>query len=175
MATTLEERLIVGDDTVLREMFDEFGPLVLAIGRRLVGEEAEALVRRVFVAAWRGRSGFDPSKGTLTAWLSGLARSEAVGQLRAAGRGSSSPSTGAGEAEAVEPVVDWVVDRLVLARALYDLPPARRMVVELSFFADQTTVEIAERLDLPLGTVKSHIRRALTTLQRELEDSRVDA
>lgn len=173
VVATLEDRLIVGDETVLREIFDEYSAMVFGIGRRLVGNDAEDLVQQVFIAAWQGRERFDPSKGSLGAWLSGITRFKAIDHLRAAGRRPSTPSADVGEREAVEPVVDRVVDRMVLARALDTLPAARRVVVELGFFDDLTHPEIAERLDLPLGTVKSHMRRGLEALQRELEDSRV--
>lgn len=173
VVATLEDRLIVGDETVLREIFDEYASLVLGISRRLVGNEAEDLVQQVFIAAWQGRERFDPSKGSLGAWLSGITRFKAIDHLRASGRRPSTPSAEVGEREAVEPAVDRVVDRMVLARALDTLPEARREVVQLGFFDDLTHPEIAERLDLPLGTVKSHMRRGLEALQRELEDSRV--
>ncbi len=169
----LEDRLIVGDESVLREIFEEYGSLVMGISRRLVGDEAEDLSQQVFIAAWKGRERFDPSKGSLGAWLSGITRFKAIDHLRAAGRRPSTPSAEVGERVAVEPAVDRVVDRVVLARALRTLPDARREVVELGFFEDLTHPEIADRLDLPLGTVKSHMRRGLEALQRELEDSRV--
>ena len=173
VVATLEDRLVVGDESVLREIFDEYGSLVLGMSRRLVGDEAEDLVQQVFIAAWRGRERFDPSKGSLGAWLSGITRFKAIDHLRASGRRPSTPSADVGEREAVEPVVDRVVDRMILTRALDTLPAARREVVELGFFEELTHPEIAERLDLPLGTVKSHMRRGLESLQRELEDSRV--
>ena len=169
---TLEDRLVVGDETVLRDMFDEYGSLVLGIGRKLVGAEAEDLVQQVFLAAWKGRDRFDPSKGSLAAWLSGITRFKAIDHLRAAGRRPSSPTAEVGELASVEPAVNQVVDRIVLGSALQSLPAARRQVVELGFFHELSHQEIAEQLDLPLGTVKSHMRRGLEALQRELEGSR---
>lgn len=170
---TLEDRLVVGDETVLRDMFDEYGALVLSIARRLVGSDAEDLVQQVFMAAWRGRDRFDPSKGSLAAWLSGITRFKAIDHLRAAGRRPSTPTDEVEGLEPTEPLVDQVVDRMVLATALEALPEARREVVELGFFQDLSHPEIAEKLDLPLGTVKSHMRRGLEALQRELGGSRV--
>lgn len=170
---TLEDRLVVGDDSVLRDMFDEYGPLVLGICRKLVGADAEDLVQQVFLAAWKGRDRFDPSKGSLAAWMSGIARFKAIDHLRASGRRPSIPSAEVGEMIVTEPAVNQVVDRLVLSAALQSLPPARREVVELGFFGELSHPEIADRLDLPLGTVKSHMRRGLEALQRELQGSRV--
>lgn len=170
---TLEDRLVVGDESVLRDIFDEYGALVLSIARRLVGTDAEDLVQQVFMAAWKGRDRFDPSKGSLAAWLSGITRFKAIDHLRAAGRRPSVATDKVEVMEPVEPAVDQVVDRMVLAAALESLPEARREVVELGFFHDLSHPEIAEKLDLPLGTVKSHMRRGLEALQRELRGSRV--
>jgi RNA polymerase sigma-70 factor (ECF subfamily) len=58
---TLEDRLVVGDESVLRAIFDEYGTLVLGMARRLAGDDAEDLVQQGFVAAWGGRDRFDPS------------------------------------------------------------------------------------------------------------------
>lgn len=180
---TLEDRLVVGDESVLRDMFDEYGALVLSICRKLVGNEAEDLVQQVFLAAWKGRDRFDPSKGSLAAWLSGIARFKAIDHLRAASRRPSSPSAQVGEMASgsasvgdtgsTEPAVNQVVDRMVLSAALQSLPDARRQVIELGFYHELSHPEIADRLDLPLGTVKSHMRRGLEALQRELRGSRV--
>lgn len=173
MAVALEDRLVLGDDTVLRDIFDEYSALVFGIGRKLVGDDAEDLVQQVFLAAWRGRASYDPSKGSLAAWLAGITRFKAIDHLRASGRRPSTPTADIGDLDSVDAPVERVVDRMVLARALDLLPPIRREVVELGFFEDLTHPEIADRLDLPLGTVKSHMRRGLEAMQRELEGSRV--
>lgn len=170
---TLEDRLVVGDESVLRDIFEEYGPLVFGIARKLVGRDAEDLVQQVFLAAWRGRDRFDPSKGNLAAWLSGITRFKAIDHLRALNRRPSTPSAEVEDFDQIEPEVDQVVDRMVLAAALEALPKARRQVVELGFFSQLSHPEIADQLDLPLGTVKSHMRRGLESLQRELRGSRV--
>lgn len=175
VVAALEDRLVVGDDSAVRDLFEAYGPMILGIGRRLVGDEAEDLVRQVVVAAWRHRERFDPSKGSLAAWLAVIARLAAADRLGVVGvDDSGDPGVPAGGSEAeIEAKIDRVVDRLVLARLLGVLPPVRRDVLELGFFDDLDDDEIAERLDLPHGTVRSHMRRGLAALQRELEDSRV--
>lgn len=172
VGATLEDRLLAGDDTALRELFDEFSPMVLGLARRLVGPDAEDLVQHVFLDAWRSRHRFDPHRGSLGAWLTGITRFKAIDHWRASGRRPSIPSAEAGVHEATEPAVDQVVDQLVLTRALEKLPAIRREVVELGFYHDLTHPEIAEKLRLPLGTVKSHMRRGLESLNRELVASR---
>lgn len=172
MISSLEDRIVVGDEAALREMFDTYGSLVWSICRKLTGDDAEDLVQQVFLAAWRSGERFDPSKGSIAAWLSGIARFKAIDHLRAKNRRPSIPVGDAVEREQVESLVGATVDRLVLASALEALPVQRRQVIELGFYDGLTHPEIASRLDLPLGTVKSHMRRGLAALQRELGDSR---
>lgn len=168
---SLEQRFVAGDETALREAFDAHGGLVMGLCRRVVGRDAEDLTQQVFLAAWRGRERFDADKGSLKSWLAGIARFKAIDHLRAANR---RPATGGGEAADLgEEQVDAsrVTDRLVLTEALAGLSSERRRVVELAFFGDLTHSEISEQLGMPLGTVKSHVRRGLETLRSELEAS----
>lgn len=169
---SLEQRLVSGDPGALRELYDLYGPMVFGLCRRLVGTEAEDVTQQVFLDAWRSRARFDPSLGSLGAWLARIARFKAIDHLRAAGRRPSIPSSEAGDTLVQEAEVDSVVDQMVITRALDELPPSRREVVELGFYEGLTHPEIAEKLGLPLGTVKSHMRRGLEALQRELEGSR---
>ena len=172
MTLSLEERLVVGDHAALRQVFDEYGPTVLGLARKLVGSDAEDLTQQVFLDAWRSRARFDPEKGSLGAWLTGITRFKAIDHWRASGRRPSVPVADAGLYEASASDVDRVVDQLVLTRALATLPPVRRQLLELGFYHGLSHAEIAEKTELPLGTVKSHMRRGLEALQRELGASR---
>jgi RNA polymerase sigma factor (sigma-70 family) len=168
----LEQRLIAGEPAALRELFDSYGPMVLGLCRRLVGGEAEDVTQQVFLDAWRSRARFDPDRGSLGAWLARIARFKSIDHLRASARRPSVPTADAGLTVSQDTDVDAMVDQLVLTRAMEELPLARREVVELGFYHGLTHPEIAERLGLPLGTVKSHMRRGLESLHRELEGSR---
>lgn len=173
---TLEAAFVRGDDDALRGAFERYGALVSSLCRRAVAGTADAddLTQQVFIAAWRSRHRFDPTKGTLGAWLTGIARYKALDAQRAAGRRREDAAAhdGAVPSQAAEHV-DRIAQRLLLADALAQLPPERRTVLEHAFFADLTHPEIAETLDLPLGTVKSHIRRGLATLRDHLESAHV--
>jgi RNA polymerase sigma factor (sigma-70 family) len=170
---TVAAAWVAGDDSALRQAFEQFGTLVFTYCLRSLGnrESAADCSQEVFISAWRSRDRYDPSKGTLAGWLMGIARFKVIDAHR---RSSTIPTPDADAADArreetVEPEADQLADRLLVARALETLPGRAREVVELAFYSDLTQTEIAERLDLPLGTVKSDVRRALLRLRAHLE------
>jgi RNA polymerase sigma-70 factor (ECF subfamily) len=161
-----------GDPDALRLAWDRYGKLVFTFCARALGdrEAAADCTQETFVGAWRSRERFDPERGTLAGWLIGIARYRVLDVHRAAARTPvPSPDVASGDvdSQADEPVL--LADRLLVAHALDTLPPRARAAVELAFWSDLTHVEIAERLGLPLGTVKSDIRRALQRLRSHLE------
>jgi RNA polymerase sigma-70 factor (ECF subfamily) len=175
-AVDVGERFRDGDETALREVYDLYGAAVLHLSARTVGNTADAedVVQATFVAAWTGRSGFDPEKGSLLGWLLGIARRKAVDTLRARARADRAADTAAraGRVDRVHEAADVVVDRLVVADELATLPDEQRRVLQLAFFDDLTHPQIATVTGLPLGTVKSHIRRGMTRLRNRWEADR---
>ncbi|SHN27928.1 RNA polymerase sigma factor [Cryptosporangium aurantiacum] len=169
----LAARFAAGDESVLRAMYDRWGGLVYRLGRQTLPSpsDAEDLTQATFVAAWRGRATFDPERGRLAAWLIGIAKRQMIDRLRALQR----EERVARVVEAAEPVPahpgpERVLDRLVVADRLAQLSPEQRRVVQLAFFDDLTHTQIAGLTGLPLGTVKSHLRRGLSQLRRSWEE-----
>ncbi|MEU4425026.1 sigma-70 family RNA polymerase sigma factor [Actinoplanes sp. NPDC024001] len=169
----LAERLRAGDEKALRTAYDRHGAAVLYLAQRLLGNRADAedVTQLTFVAAWNGRDGFDPQRGTILGWLLGIARRKAVDRLRSAARDDRNTAT----VRAQQPPVDTgetperIVDRLVVADELSRLPDEQRRTLEMAFFDDLTHPQIAAATGLPLGTVKSHIRRGMANLRRRWE------
>ena len=170
---SLAERFRAGDNTVLREVFDRYGGLVhrLAVSCLSTHPDAEDITQATFVAAWRGRQTYDPDRGSLAGWLLGITRRQVIDRLRVIDRERA-------VASAVRQVVplqqhapgpERVVDQLVVVDELRRLSPEQRKVLELAFFDDLTHVQIASVTGLPLGTVKSHIRRGLDRLRSRWE------
>lgn len=174
----LDARFAQGDDaSALREAYEAHGALVFSLCLRGLPtrEEAEDAVQQVFVAAWRARRRFDPTKGTLGGWLAGIARNKVLDAQRALYRRRDvlaiDPDADVEAPDGAPATSDAVTDQLVVRAALDRLAPERRSVLELSFFEGLPHPEIAERTGLPLGTVKSHIRRGLDALRADLEAS----
>jgi RNA polymerase sigma-70 factor (ECF subfamily) len=182
-----DERALVraigsGSPEALAALFDRHGATVLALARRILEDrfEAEEVIEDVFWSLWSEPDLYDPSRGVPLAWLLVRTRSRALDRLRhrrrrrarlvevgglseletlAPGDGSSSALLGAMDSER----------RTRLRAALSRLADEQRSAVELSFIEGLTHMEIAERLGIPLGTVKTRIRRGLLALRRLLE------
>ena len=169
----LAERLRAGDEKALRTAYERHGAAVLYLAQRLLGNRADAedVTQVTFVAAWSGRDTFDPQRGTMLGWLLGIARRKAIDRMRSVARDDRVTETvRAQAAPAEEPErPERIVDRLVVADELGRLPAEQRRTLELAFFDDLTHPQIAAVTGLPLGTVKSHIRRGLANLRRRWE------
>ncbi|WP_231930042.1 RNA polymerase sigma factor [Friedmanniella luteola] len=164
-----------GLDGSLEESFRRWGTLVNTVAWRLLGDagEAEEVTQQVYVAAWRGRHTFAPDRGSLAAWLLGSTRHRVVDRQRARGREIRLIRAAAEDAvqQSSPEAPEVVTDRLLLADEIARLPDPRRSILQLAFYDGYTHAEISERLGLPLGTVKSHARRALLHLRDRLTTS----
>jgi RNA polymerase sigma-70 factor (ECF subfamily) len=154
----------------LERAYEAYGSMVYTMCRRALGADLAAdTTQEVFGSAWRGRAQFDMRRGSLGGWLAGITKHRIVDVLRARHRqmvvGEIDDTTAATGPSGV----DEMLDRVLLADALERLPTASRRLIELAFFEHLTHAEIAERCALPLGTVKSDIRRGLARLRRHME------
>ncbi|MET7803329.1 RNA polymerase sigma factor [Micromonospora chersina] len=169
----LATRFRDGDEAALREAYDRYGRAVLHLATTTLANrsDAEDVTQATFVAAWLGRETFDPAKGSLIGWLLGIGRRKVVDRIRVATRETRVVETVKQLPEPVStgPDPDTVVDRLVVADELARLPDEQRRMLELAFYDDLTHQQIATVTGVPLGTVKSHIRRGMQSLKRRWE------
>jgi RNA polymerase sigma factor (sigma-70 family) len=169
----LAEHFRGGDEHALRIAYDRFGGAVLHLAQRVLGNrsDAEDVTQATFVAAWQGRQTFDPDRGGLLSWLLGIARRKAVDRIRTAVRENRITETIRALPEPAAPAEtpERIVDRLVVADELAQLPAEQRRTLELAFYDDLTHPQISAVTGLPLGTVKSHIRRGMASLRRRWE------
>jgi len=171
--------LAEGREQSLADAYRQWSGLVFTLALRALGDrtDAEDVTQQVFVSAWRGRANFDPSQGELGAWLTGITRHRIADRLAARSREHRNAEAAGGllDRETSPDRVDQdTVDKVVLADELAKIDDPRRTILRLAFYEDQTYPAIAEQLDLPLGTVKSHVRRGLLHLGDRLKEVKGD-
>lgn len=169
---TLLQRVARGEADALPQCIDTYGPLVWSLARRLCpsATDAEDAVQEIFITLWKSAAQFDPTLASESTWVTTVARRKLIDQRRrVARRGTADPvgpelaSSAPGQAELVERS-----DEAARARtALGELRVEQRRVLELAVLHGLTYEQVAARLALPLGTVKTHARRGLMRV-REL-------
>ncbi|MFF0201416.1 RNA polymerase sigma factor [Streptomyces sp. NPDC005017] len=172
----LARRFRAGEDQALAQAYRQWGALVYTLARRSLGDthDAEDVTQQVFLAAWRGRAGYRPERGALGGWLVGIARHSIADAHAARARRTDIENASAAQRE--EAVRNWGVDeseaavnRVLVLQKFERLTSVQRRLLGMAIYGDMTQVQIAERTGLPLGTVKSHIRRALHSLRRVMD------
>ncbi len=170
-------RFAAGDEQALALAYERWAGQIHGMAVRAFGPgpDAEDVTQQTFVSAWTGRGGYRPDKGPLPAWLVGVARHKIADTWARRGRQRRETEAAVSEMQAAPsgPVtagVDTqVADRVLVLDELELLGQPQRGIIELAFFEDLTHAQIAARTGLPLGTVKSHIRRTLERLRTRLE------
>jgi RNA polymerase sigma-70 factor (ECF subfamily) len=179
----LVRRIERGDEEAFRGLFRRYAPTALALARRVARQEylAEEIVQEAFLALWRNPGGYDQVRGSVRSWLMGMVHHRAVDAVRREeAQRRRTEDAQARDVVVVEDPAEAVVEELGVPQereavrgALEELPAEQRQVIELMYFGGLTQSAIAERLDLPLGTVKSRtllgmrrMRAALVGMER---------
>jgi RNA polymerase sigma-70 factor (ECF subfamily) len=184
--TAGDERLVVAlaarDVRALEVLYDRYGDYVYSVSLRVVGDVqvAEDIAQEVFLRLWRRPELFDASRGRFLTWLLSVARNRAIDEKRSRGRRfrHENPPGVASEdlrAESAEDPVDSAVlmdDRILIQKALSQLPTEQRVAIQLAYFGGYTQQEIANGLKQPLGTIKTRIRLGLQKLRTVLIEQR---
>ncbi len=169
-------RIRDGDDAAVAELYDRYAAPALGLALRIVkdSQEAEDIVHDAFVAIVERAEQYQSERGSVAAWLVTTVRNLAVDRMRRKVRRSQITEEELRH-EPQTPVLDpesiaWIEqDRLAVQKALFALSPSQRETLEIAFFEGLSYPEIAERLNVPLGTIKSRAARALSTLRALIE------
>jgi RNA polymerase sigma-70 factor, ECF subfamily len=173
----LIERICRADEQALATLFDLEAGRLFAMALSILGNpnDAEEVVNDVLTTVWLQAERFDAERGTVSTWLSIMTRSRCLDRLRRNRRHRSSSLHPDAVAYDVQGDQSGEVERHqrfdlreATRAAMQRLSVMQRRVVRLAFFRDMSHREIAERLQMPLGTVKSHCRRGMALLRRSL-------
>ncbi|GIX36362.1 MAG: RNA polymerase sigma factor SigK [Lysobacteraceae bacterium] len=174
------EEVAAGRSEGLAALFDRYAQRVFAIAVRVLRSEADAeeAVAEVFEQVWRDAALYDPRRGTVDAWIARLAHSRAIDRLRRRrARPDSDCALHPEDAERAYPeqldIAQGLLESLqresAVREALAGLGRMQRHCITLAFLEGLSHAEIAARLGMPLGTVKSHVRRGMLAMRAFLE------
>jgi len=176
---SLLRRISARDQLAVSELYDKYSDLLFSLVLRIVRQQAEAedLLQEIFLRVWDKAHLYDEALSTPVVWLTRIARNIAIDQLRSK----------RGQIRKIEEDIDLHQDlskdefatnperfteiaqqREHVTRAMAHLPKEQRDLIENAYFQGFTQAELAERFDLPLGTVKTRIRTGMMELRRHL-------
>jgi RNA polymerase sigma-70 factor (ECF subfamily) len=169
-------RAAAGDSEAFARLFDRHSAVVLGLLVHLLRDrgQAEEVLQETFLQAWQSAGRFEPALAAVRGWLLMMARSRALDRLRASSarqrrEEAAGVADGAPRTEAVGTSQLEATERGRAVRgAVGELPPEQRRCIELAFFDGLTHTQIAERLQAPLGTVKSRILLGMNKLRQGL-------
>jgi RNA polymerase sigma-70 factor (ECF subfamily) len=172
----LELVAVQRDAEAFDELYARYARALFAVVRRSLGEQgrSEDVVQEAFANVWRAASGYRRERGSAAGWLYAIARNaaaDALRQRRAVSFGE--PPDQADPAPGPEDVAASDFEAFKVHAAVDALPPRERDVIELAYFDGLSQREVADRLDVPLGTVKTRTRSGLARLAERLSEERV--
>ncbi len=172
---TILERIAAGDSAAVQECINTYGDLIWSLARRLLRNHADAedAVQDIFIDLWNSASRFDPNVASEVAFVSTIARRRLIDRLRQQGRRPGMDSLDDDEAgDARQPFIlaqnEEQSDVAVVARVLAEMDPQHSRILSLSLYEGYSHSEIAEQLGIPLGTVKTRVRRGLIHIREQL-------
>jgi RNA polymerase sigma-70 factor (ECF subfamily) len=171
--SVLLERIAARDAAAVGELYDRHSRLLYGLILRILADrgEAEEILQEVFVLVWNRAATYNPGLGPPAAWLVGIARNRAIDRLRANSarrRAFESVRVDVESNESPETNASLGEEQRAIRQALDAIPPEQRDLIEEAFFLGFTHSELAERHNLPLGTVKTRIRTGLLALREHL-------
>lgn len=173
----LMARVAAGDHGApLEELYDRYATRLYAVGLRLLNSQglAEDLVQETFVRLWQQARRFDPERGSVGTFVFAIARRYAIDLRRRQSARPSEVELLQDQAAGSDPA-EALLDSLTIREALQSLRPRHRQVLELYLLEGRKQTEIAELLDLPLGTVKTRTYHAVRAFRLALEECGIHA
>jgi RNA polymerase sigma-70 factor (ECF subfamily) len=171
MAEAILNRIASGDKTAVENCLDTYGGLVWSLARRMCPNDAEDAVQEIFIDIWKNAARFDAAQASETTFVAMIARRRLIDRIRKITR---QPNIDSFEDILVEPSdntggkIQLGVEARQAAEALKELRSEQRQILHLSIIQGFSHQEIADALQMPLGTVKTHARRGLIRVREIL-------
>jgi RNA polymerase sigma-70 factor (ECF subfamily) len=166
--------VVCGDKAALAALYDRHVSVMLALGTRILSDRtlAEDVVHDVFLEAWHHAREFDAGRGTVRAWLVTRMRSRALDRRGKVQRTARVAESAAREGHSASGEEIAGADRERVRKGVAGLPEELSAIVDFAYFEGLSASEIAARLGLPIGTVKSRLARAIATLREQIHPER---
>ncbi|MDJ1473209.1 sigma-70 family RNA polymerase sigma factor [Cytophagaceae bacterium DM2B3-1] len=180
--TIAENELIVmlkqHDRKGFEYLYDKYSGALYGVVLRIVKSEeiAEDVVQEAFVKIWRNVSSYEKTKGTLFTWILNIARNTAIDKVRSQDFKQNSKIQDVDQNVSMvdkQANVNQEIDHIGLEKYVLQLKPEHRLIIEYLYFKGYTQSEVATELNMPLGTVKTRVKMAISHL-RELIDEKID-
>jgi RNA polymerase sigma-70 factor (ECF subfamily) len=166
-------KIAAGDQQALSQLYRQYSSMMMALGVRILRsrKEAEDILHDVFLEVWKRAGSYDPERGTVKTWLMLRMRCRCLDRVNSAGfsRSTSYESAGLEEITTIGTKLQKRADAARLRKAFSVLPPDQALVLLLGYFEGLSSSEIADKLGVPLGTVKSRVASAMAKLRSHLE------
>lgn len=161
-------RIANGEEGATDELVARYQRVIRWMARQHTGHEAEDAVQEILLALWQNADKYDPAKGAESTFVGTVARRKLIDRHRKRSRRPRTQDLEAVPERAleVEPRIEETTELVLASKAMETLRPVQRSVLTLSVLEGLTHSEIAKRLELPLGTVKTHIRRGMMEMRQ---------
>lgn len=174
LSKTLLQQIAAGDQSAVAKVLDQYGDLVWSLARRFLGNspEAEDAVQEIFIEIWGNAERYKPELASEVTFIATIARRRLIDRLRKNSRKPDSEVYDEGIASQNPDPVNRVTENVEVqnvVRVLEEMQPEHREILTLSIYQGYSHSEIADRLSMPLGTVKTRVRRGLIHIREQLE------
>jgi len=174
LSPSLLQQVAAGDQSAVSKVLDQYGDLVWSLARRFLGNssEAEDAVQEIFIEIWSNAGRYKPELASEVTFIATIARRRLIDRLRKNSRKPESELYDEGVAAQNPDPVNRVTENVEVqnvVRVLKDMPADHREILTLSIYQGYSHSEIADRLSMPLGTVKTRVRRGLIHIREQLE------